>query len=448
MHIETRHITRQLGALFVLVMVGWLANIANAQGSDFKPYVAALTQDDVFVHSGADSRYYPFGVLDAGDLVQITEEKSGWARVATAGAAFDGMFGYIKYPRTDTGRFRLDADKKTGVTLGMMDLIAPNMNEGFAPEQSWKPLGRKLAAATTLRVFETIDTERETVHKVALPADSSGWVNMLYLRKATDAEVASWEAALGSTVRPVIESPKTTPDVQPVTPRPMDPLPDINPMPGQDAGSNGAPPLDGTQQSDASIQTGPVTTDTGEEEEDFNRWHEQLLDLEDAYKAMTAAPPASAEVGPLRTMYEELAASAVEVEPVISRFAERRVAQLTLWARAQEAKDRAARLSQRVQVATEDFDAAKMAIAMSGDYVAAGKLEASLVYNGRSLPELYRIQDVVSGRTIAYIKPDPEFKLAGLLGQTIGVAGEIEYDGTLRVNMVVPRHIDVLSPKN
>lgn len=418
---------------------------AYAQIADFKPYIAAVTKDQVFVHSGADSRYYPFGTLEEGDLVQVIGEKSGWARIATAGAAFDGMYGYIKYPRSDSGRFKLDADKKTGVTLGMIDLIASNMNEGNAPEQSWKPL-TKLAAATTVRVLDTMETERETVHKVALTADASGWANMIYLRPATDKEIAAWEAALGTTGRP-IETVKNDSDVQPVKPRPMEPAPDINPLPQIVDGEGEFGPLDGTEQSDHNATNATTSTSAGDVDEDFNAWHEKLLDLEDLYKAVSSAPLASAQVGPLRAKYEALAKEAVEPEPVIARFAQRRVDQLSLWSDVQERKERLAAIRQRNDIATEDFDAAKLAIAMSGDYAAVGRLEASAVYNGHNLPELYRIQDVKSGRTVAYIKPDAEFKLASLLGQLIGVAGEIEYDGSLQVNLVTPRHVDVLAPK-
>jgi len=422
------------------------SSVALAQSQEFEPYIAAVTKDQIFVHSGADSRYYPFGTLDEGDLVQVTDEKNGWARIATAGAAFDGMFGYIKYPRSDAGRFRLEANGQTGVTLGMLDLIAPNMNEDYSPEHSWKPIGQKRPAGETLRVLDTIETDREIVHKVALPADSSGWTNMIYLRRATDAEVAAWKAALGTTRRPIETTTKevTTPDVRPVNPRAMEPVPDINPLPGEgDETPSTNPALNPAITPTQPVQ--PTTMD--QDEEEFNRWHERLLDLEDAFKTLSLAPLEAAEVGPLRNQYEDMAAAAAEEEPVISRFAERRANQLSLWSELQERKAELARLRQRMQVATEDFDAAKMAIAMSGDYAAVGKLEASIVYNGRSLPELYRVQDEKSGRTIAYMRPDPEFQLAGLLGQTIGVAGEIEYDGSLRVNMLTPRHVDVLVPK-
>lgn len=443
-----RQINRLTLVVLCVVSLALVSASAFAQGEAFKPYIAAVTKDQIFVHSGADSRYYPFATLSEGDLVQVVGEKSGWARIATAGAAFDGMFGYIKYPLTDTGRFRLADDKKTGVTLAMLDLIAPNMNENDSPDHSWKPIGPKLSAGQTVRVLETIETDREIVHKVALPADCSGWTNLIYLRKASDAEVAAWQAALGTSGRPI--EPKThdsqaaSPDVQPVKARALEPVPDINPVPADDQLT--APTNDGLTGMSAQQNGESATSDEGEA--GFNIWHEKLLDLEDAFKALSAGSPLeSADVGPLRAKYEEMVAATSEVEPVISRFAQRRADQLTLLSEVQQRKANLAKLRQRVQVATEEFDAAKHAIAMSGDYAAVGRLEASQVYNGKNLPELYRIQDEKSGRTIAYIKPDPEFHLAGLLGQVVGIAGEIEYDGTLRVNILTPRHIDVLAPK-
>jgi hypothetical protein len=447
MFIRTRRITRHLSLCLFAAAIASMGSTALAQSAEFQPYIAAVTKDQIFVHSGADSRYYPFCTLDEGDLVEVTGEKSGWARIATAGAAFDGVFGYIKYPRSDAGRFRLEDNKQTGVTLGMMDLIAPNMNENYSPEHSWKPLGGKLPAGHTVRVLETTETDREIVHKVALPAEASGWTNMIHLRKATAAEVAAWEAALGTTGRPIEAKTQasTSREVQPVAPRAMDPVPDIQPLPS--GGEIVDPATDPALNPSLAGNVQPSTEMTIEEEE-FNLWHEKLLNLEDAFMALSVSSPReSADVGPLRNKYEDMAMAAAEEEPVISSFAARRATQLAVWSEVQERKADLARLKQRVQVATEDFDAAKMAIAMSGDYAAVGRLEASSVYNGKSLPELYRVQDEKSGRTIAYLKPDAEFQLAGLLGQLVGIAGEIEYDGTLRVNMLTPRHVDVLAPK-
>ena len=437
---RTHRFARQLSFTLILAGLALGSAASFAQTDEFKPYVAAVTKDQIFVHSGADSRYYPFGTLAEGALVQVIGEKSGWARIATAGAAFDGMFGYIKYPRSDAGRFRLDGNQQTGVTLGMIDLIASNMNEGHSPEHSWKPLW-KAPAGHTVRVLETNETEREIVHRVALPADASGWCNMIYLRKATDAEVAAWNAALGTTGRPIQAptqaSAEGSPDVRPVNARAMDPVPGIDPLSTE------------TLTTDPALDPNAAATDVVDlEEEEFNVWHEKLLDLEDEFAAASTAPLETVDVGSLRVKYEEMAAAAAEDEPVIAKFADRRAQQLGLLSEVQARKANLAKLRQRVQVATEDFDAAKHAIAMSGDYVAVGRLEASSVYNGKSLPELYRVQDAKSGRTIAYMKPDPEFRLVDLLGQTIGVSGEIEYDGSLRVNILTPRHIDVLAQKS
>ena len=110
------------------------------------PYLAAIrTQtdgDQVAVRSGAAHTYYPFGTLHEGDLVRVVEHKFNWARVAAVGQAFDGFFGYLKYPISGTNRFRIEADGKSGLTLGRIDILAPNLDENNAPADSWKPLFR------------------------------------------------------------------------------------------------------------------------------------------------------------------------------------------------------------------------------------------------------------------------------------------------------------------
>ena len=68
------------------------------------------------------------------------------------------------------------------------------------------------------------------------------------------------------------------------------------------------------------------------------------------------------------------------------------------------------------------------------------------MYDGQRLPRLYRIVNPGTGHTIAYVRPDQGYDMTGLLGQVVGVAGEKAYDGGLRLTLVTPRRIDMLSP--
>ena len=77
-----------------------------------------------------------------------------------------------------------------------------------------------------------------------------------------------------------------------------------------------------------------------------------------------------------------------------------------------------------------------------------GRLNASTIYDGKRLPLLYRVQDDGTGQTVAYMRPGSSFDLTGMLGQLIGIVGEKSYDGVLRLNLIAPRRIDVLGPRD
>jgi hypothetical protein len=219
---------------------------AAAQSSEPFPYLAALTADD-FVRAGADSRYYPFGRVRTGDVVRVIGEKAGWARVVTLGPAFEEFFGYIKYPRTETARFRLSQDGKSGTTTGLTDLFAPNLDARYDPRSSWKPAAT-LPADRTLSVLETAAYVDDVVHKVKLPAEAEGWIALSHLRPATPAQTATWEAALAKakTAQPPVTQQVAAAEAQPplgrVTPNRGAAIePDGQPAPAAEAAAE-APP--------------------------------------------------------------------------------------------------------------------------------------------------------------------------------------------------------------
>ncbi len=82
-----------------------------------------------------------------------------------------------------------------------------------------------------------------------------------------------------------------------------------------------------------------------------------------------------------------------------------------------------------------------------GAYDAVGRLMASTIYDGRGLPRLYRLQDPATGRTIAYLRPDPRMNVTSMLGQVVGVTGSTNADPGLNVRILSPDRIDILTPR-
>ncbi|HEX8878281.1 MAG TPA: hypothetical protein VF777_16160 [Phycisphaerales bacterium] len=79
-------------------------------------------------------------------------------------------------------------------------------------------------------------------------------------------------------------------------------------------------------------------------------------------------------------------------------------------------------------------------------YTMVGQLQPSTVYNGQTLPLMYRIQSVGTSvpRTLGYIKPDPKFALESKLGMLVGVIGETSVDKDLRLNVIDAVRVDLL----
>ena len=77
------------------------------------------------------------------------------------------------------------------------------------------------------------------------------------------------------------------------------------------------------------------------------------------------------------------------------------------------------------------------------DFDAVGTIMASSVYDGRSLPRMFRLVDPTARRTLAYLSPadvDP----SAMLGKLVGVTGESHYDPSLKLRIFEVETIEVL----
>src|SRR5690606_7330669 len=63
-------------------------------------------------------------------------------------------------------------------------------------------------------------------------------------------------------------------------------------------------------------------------------------------------------------------------------------------------------------------------------YTVVGRLVASSVYDGRTLPLMYRVlsPEPTSTRTLAYVAPDATASLIDKLGKLVGVVGDSRFD--------------------
>jgi len=130
----------------------------------------------------------------------------------------------------------------------------------------------------------------------------------------------------------------------------------------------------------------------------------------------------------------------------IQRYTAARIKQLDLWKESQQRKLEVLGATERMKLSGDEADAVRAALERSAEYTAVGRVAASTIYDGANLPKLFRLQDPATGRTIAYLKPDQDYALANRIDVIVGIVGDKTYDEGMRLNMITPRRIDVLTP--
>ena len=454
-----------------------------------QPYWAVVTANAVNVRSGPSAQSaYAFGKLNQGAVVRVVQEEYGWAKIQTTGSAFASLWAYVPADR----RVTLSADKATAQVTARTEVRAPNTDAGGSPDKSWKQIGR-VEAGTTLSVLGTVEGEKDSVYKVRLPETSEGWVNKSFLRAASESEAAgavvsanapaTTVAATPATATnaanaapaaapastsipanvPAAGSPTTTTTVTTGTTT-VDPSlnsPSIPPLmgqpvaitttttvtttegPGNGTAATGTP---GTTTSGGTSTT--VTQDGGATAVTTTTTTRRttISDLETQFEAVKPHPEATEELNDLLKKYEEFAATPGEGDASVRR-AKARIEQLRIIT---ETNTQTETIKRTQKALTENKDEiSKLILDMQrrADYTAIGVLNASAVYDGEKLPELYRVCDPMTSATIAYVTPNPNIPMSTMLGTLVGVKGGKDFDPALRLNVINPMVIELLTTR-
>jgi hypothetical protein len=79
-------------------------------------------------------------------------------------------------------------------------------------------------------------------------------------------------------------------------------------------------------------------------------------------------------------------------------------------------------------------------------YQAVGQLTVSGVYDGTSLPLLFRL--VSSNlRTVVYLRPNDRIDTTAMMGKILGVNGPSRYDPALKLHVLEAQSIELLTPQ-
>jgi hypothetical protein len=162
------------------------------------------------------------------------------------------------------------------------------------------------------------------------------------------------------------------------------------------------------------------------------------------WKRVAKEPVETAELEQLRDRFLALAEDA-KTPRSEARAASSRAEQVAIRIDVQKSLLDIAALKQKSNAKIDGVADLTKAMMLRQPYSAVGRLNASTVYNGERLPLLYRLQEQVTGQTIAYLLPGPGYDLASMLGLLVGVKGDIRYDESLRLNTITPSGIDILN---
>ncbi len=422
----SRSLTTFAGILAV-AMTSTLAEFASAQSSASpEGRWHRVDSDNAFVRSDASATVaYPVGRVPRDTMVLVVEDRFGWAKVRPTGEAFDSLHAFVV------------ADHATvveGETV-RVDVRTPLKAANFAarenPARSWKEVAR-LEPGATLEFVETIESDGRGFHKVRMPETAEAWINLSFLKPATAEEVA---ALVAETSKASDGTPTPPGSLELIAPAPTVVSAHRETAPGRAAASDGESVDEavGIEVLVASESPAPAASAS-------------LDDLESAWATFQAKEQDERALGDyaeLRDRYLVLA-SASDSSAATRHRAKLRAEQILLQTEIQSRLLELRRMQEQNLMDLQAIREIREVMESRGDFDAVGRLNASLVYDGRRLPLLYRLQEPGEGATVAYLVPTRDFSLAELTGQLVGVSGDLRYDEALRLNIITPRRVDIL----
>lgn len=429
---------------------------AQSQLKDVDTYSAVVTADLAPIHCGNGASFYRVGEVPKGSILTVDGEDGTWARVhypATVNA-------WVKADEVS-----YDAATKTAKLTKASSLRALST---LGPRSSWQtllPAAKQLSAGTSLKVISELNAADGSAKgfKVVAPDGARGYVQKSLLRRASADELTkSKPAAPASEPKPetkVDTKPETKPAgeslADPMTPvtdasKPATPAPQGNP--GEPAVLDqhaGAPAGPGTDVQPKPADDGkPALPEPPKTTPVETKPVVRLDHIEEAFARIQKQGGSDAEIQALideiNATKEQLASDPNE-QPRVKQLEVRKAVlqtRLDQHAAVRKLQDVTSNAQSESSKVITNVELARR----GGVYSFLGRLETSSIYDGKNLPQLFRVVSTGDnpGSTLGYLKPDATNDLAGKVGQIIGVIGEGVMDTTLKVKLIKPSRVDVV----
>lgn len=397
------------------------------------PFTGIVNQSQTDVRAGAADRFYRVGELDRGQLVKVNEVISGWNKVVPP----QGVYSYIS---------KAFVDAKGDGSVGVVNTDASKV---YAADVNGPAGSYRVQVLLNEGDGVQIVVEEGSHYKIVAPVGA-----YVYLPPGSIRRALAMEAAVAEEPAPAQPQPSESVDPEPA-PKP-DPL--AEPVVVETPAPTAAPSIP-AQPKPTVATIDPATDSTSAPADDTSV--QTLTDLLDG--AMIAQTQPAVQAVTLIELEREMASLFtldIEEQPLdemISKYqviqddpdlstSDRQIVEARLAVlhhNKQIAEGLAAITEARQSIKFEDQAPPQ---APQVDYDATGRLLASSVYDGKTLPRMYRLVDPATGRAVAYLRPTDTVNTTQYLGQLVGVKGPRADDPTLKLRIIQVKQIDVLEP--
>jgi uncharacterized protein YgiM (DUF1202 family) len=378
-----------------------------------------VNADNVYVRSGAGDNYYPTMKLAKGTKVVVIGEKFDWLKIVPP----DGSFSYV-------GKHFVE---KKGGGVGVVNRENVNVRAGSTLNALKTTVQSQLAPGQEVKILDEVDE----YYKIAPPADAAVYVKKdlvdvlrVIPQVANGAPAPAPAPQPAAPDAPVAQKPAGDAGV------PLDQPP--APTPEQIAAGNAAP----TTQPNPQLAAAPATQPTAEVK--FDK-------LEADFEAASSKPIEQQPVAELLQSYDKLIKDP-QLPESMRRVADYRAQVLKVRAEAREQFIVMQKQQEKTKKKIEALQAEREEIAEQIKknevtiYTAVGTLRTSSIQQGgQGGATLYRLTDPQNHRTVCYLRSDDP-KYGGMIGQFIGVKGDLSTDPSLGLKVVTPTEAKDVDP--
>ncbi len=444
-----------------------------------------LRADQKSIFTGPDGQAnYGFARLDDGDPVCVVEESAstGWCRIRLVGPSLEGVRGLVK---TQEGMIEIEGEFAT-VVRGEHEVRAPNLtgrsvegDESVDPNRSYLPFARVRPGDTLVLTGRFRDQSGATWLEVIPPLASVGWIHRGYLEEVASDDLP-FAVGMDAAGRPrfahdflhdnaaptiaesIVDEARPDEDVETVDAAEIAEVADeaavaeveevVEVAENSDDADHAVelvatPEVDLIENEAESTEPEIVLQPKPEPEPAASLSPEALgsVTLEEAeatYDRIRSSPENDAEFEALDLIYRTIAERPSTSSSDRSR-AEIRLSQIHIQRDVQRRIDTLRRLENRASIDRERIEAIREALLDRSDYTAIGRLKRSRVYDGRTLPLLYRLEDPSSGRTIAYVRPNDALSIQSGVGRIVGIVGIERDDPGYRIRIITPERFEI-----